>query len=157
VSRQDAPHLLREVSGDFAVEVSVLPASDEKPRIGGLLLWGGKNAFLRLEYGNWEKNEVGMLCYLDEEEQLVGRGFLPPGEDGSIRLRLERSGSEIYGYCSADGIDWCRCGKVEFPADDPIQVGIHAISNIDRTIYCGSYKEGTATVFRYFWIVIFCM
>ena len=34
--------------------------------------------------------------------------------------------------------------------EDPIQVGIHAIGMIDRTIYCGAYKEGTATVLREF-------
>ncbi|MEK7396664.1 MAG: hypothetical protein AAB116_06975 [Candidatus Poribacteria bacterium] len=27
---------------------------------------------------------------------------------------------------------------------------IHAIGMIDRTIYCGEYKEGTATLFRNF-------
>ena len=36
------------------------------------------------------------------------------------------------------------------PMEDPIQMGIHAIGMIDRTIYCGEYKEGTATVFRNF-------
>ena len=36
------------------------------------------------------------------------------------------------------------------PMEDPIQMGIHAIGMIDRTIYYGAYKEGTATVFRKF-------
>jgi hypothetical protein len=34
--------------------------------------------------------------------------------------------------------------------EDPIQVGIHAMGTFDRTIHCGAYKEGTATVFRKF-------
>jgi len=34
--------------------------------------------------------------------------------------------------------------------DDPIQLGICAIGMIDRTIYCGAYPDGTATVFRDF-------
>jgi len=114
------------------------------------LLWGGKDAFLRLEKSHWGRNEVALLGYLDGEFIIGGRGFLLPGEDGSIRLRLERSGTEISGYCSADGENWFACGKITLPMEDPIQAGIHAIGMIDRSIYCGAYKEGTATMFRNF-------
>jgi hypothetical protein len=31
-----------------------------------------------------------------------------------------------------------------------MQVGIHAIGMIDRTIYCGEYREGIVKVFRNF-------
>jgi hypothetical protein len=61
---------MREISGDFAVEVCVSAVSDEKPQMGGLLVWKDKDNY--------------------------------------------------------------------------------AIGTIDRTIYCGAYKEGTATVFRGF-------
>jgi hypothetical protein len=34
--------------------------------------------------------------------------------------------------------------------DDPIQVGIYANGMINRTVYCGEYREGSATLFRNF-------
>ena len=71
-------------------------------------------------------------------------------KDQGVHLRLERSGGEFTSYCSIDGENWFTCGKMTLPMEDPIQVGIHAIGMIDRTIYCGAYKEGTATVFRDF-------
>jgi hypothetical protein len=49
-----------------------------------------------------------------------------------------------------DGENWFTCGTMALPMEEPIQIGIHAIGMIDRTIYCGAYKEGTATVFRRF-------
>ena len=53
-------------------------------------------------------------------------------------------------YYSLDGENWLTCGKMTLPMEDSIQAGIYAIGMINRTIYCGSYKEGTATVFRNF-------
>jgi hypothetical protein len=48
--RQEAPHLLREVEGDFLVEVRVrvrpVPRPDEGCCLAGLLLVGGGNAAL---------------------------------------------------------------------------------------------------------------
>jgi len=36
------------------------------------------------------------------------------------------------------------------PAEDPLQVGVCAIGNIDRTAYHGAYPEGTAIRFETF-------
>ena len=44
----------------------------------------------------------------------------------------------------------CNSSEMTLLMKDPIQVVIHAIGMIDRTIYCGEYREGTATVFRNF-------
>ncbi|MBM3212087.1 tetratricopeptide repeat protein, partial [Candidatus Poribacteria bacterium] len=146
--RQDAPRILREFSGDFALEVSVLPVSDEKPQIGGILVWKDKDNFLMFENGSREKREIFMSCYADKKWHIGGRGYLPGNEE--INLRLERLGNQFSGYCSTDGKSWMLCGKLEFPAGDSVQVGLHAIGMIDRTIYCGEYREGTGTLFRNF-------
>jgi hypothetical protein len=45
---------------------------------------------------------------------------------------------------------WLTVGPVEFPVEDPVQVGLHAIGNIDRTIYPGAYPDGTAIRFESF-------
>ena len=71
-------------------------------------------------------------------------------DDEEIHLRLERIGERFVAYCSVDGENWLTCGQLILPLDDAIQLGIHAIGMIDRTVYCGSFKEGTATLFRGF-------
>ena len=67
-----------------------------------------------------------------------------------VHLRMERVGDEFSAYCNADRENWFSCGTMTLPLDDPIQLGICAIGMIDRTIYCGAYPDGTATVFRDF-------
>jgi len=143
-----APRLMRDTSGNFAVEVNVSPAANDKPHIGGLLIWKDKYNFLRFDMGEYGPCAVRLQGYVDGEHQVAGRGLLP--SSGETSLRLEHSGDEFTSYCSADGENWFTCGKITMPVDDPIQIGIHAIGMIDRTIYCGAYKEGTATVFRNF-------
>ena len=88
--------------------------------------------------------------YINKEERMVGRGLLPASDGNETYLRLERSEDEFTSYCSIDGENWFTCGKMILPLEDPVQVGIHAIGMIDRTIYCGEYKEGAATLFHNF-------
>jgi len=148
-TNNSAPRLTREVAGDFAVETIVSPVSDEKPQIGGILLWKDKSNFLRLERGNWGKKTVSYAGYVDGKPYNCSHGFLSYAGD-DIYLRLERSGSKFHAYCNSDGKKWLSCGEIELQAEDPIQVGIYAYGMIDRHIYCGSFKEGTATLFRKF-------
>jgi hypothetical protein len=65
-------------------------------------------------------------------------------------LRLERLGSRVHALCSADGRDWFTVGRDEFPIEDPLEVGLHAIGAIDRTVHHGAYPEGTAIRFESF-------
>jgi len=145
-----APRFMREIAGDFASEICVLPASDDKPMMGGLLVWQDKDNFLRFDIGSLGPDEVRLYGYINGEQQIVGRGLLHRQTLQTTYLRLERSGDEFSAYCSEDGERWFTCGMVTLPLEDPIKIGIHAIGMIDRTIYCGAYKEGTATVFRGF-------
>jgi len=151
-----APRLIREISGDFAVEVCVSSASDEKPRMGGLLVWKDRDNFLRFEKGVHGQHEVRLHGYVGGKYQIAGRGLLSStggqsvARDEAVHLRLERTGEHFSAYCSVDGENWLTCGKLALLLADPIQIGIHAIGMIDRTIYCGSFKEGTATLFRGF-------
>jgi len=145
-----APRLIRRISGDFAAEICISPASDDKPQIGGLLVWKDKDNFLRFEKGVHGRNEIRLEGYVDGEYRLAGRGILVADEDQEIHLRLKRSGDVFTSYCGTDGENWFTYGKETLPMEDPIQVGIHAIGMINRTIYCGEYKEGTATIFRNF-------
>ena len=80
-------------------------------------------------------------------------GRKAPGQDegsGRVFLRLERSGAQVAALCSADGVRWFTVGSVAFPVEDSLQVGVHAIGAIDRTIYHGAYADGTAIRFESF-------
>jgi class 3 adenylate cyclase/tetratricopeptide (TPR) repeat protein len=145
-----APRLVYEMPRDFVAEVIIGSVSEDKPQVGGLLIWKDKDNFIRFEKGTYGKREMRMMGYVNGKDQIAGRGLLPASENDETYLRLERSGDEFTSYCSVNGENWFTCGKMTLPMEDPIQVGIHAIGMIDRTIYCGEYKEGTATLFRNF-------
>jgi hypothetical protein len=86
-----------------------------------------------------------------ERRRSPGRAV--PGTDESsprVFLRLERIGGRVSALCSADGVKWFTVGSVEFPTQDAVQVGVHAIGSIDRTIYHGAYANGTAIRFESF-------
>lgn len=142
-----APRLLRAVSGDFAVQMVCHPVSAEKPAIGGLLLWKDRRNFLRLDRGTRGQAEISFQGCLGSKDVILGRGRLPAER---VFLRLERLGSRLNALCSADGQSWFTVGHVEFPVKDPLEVGVHAIGNIDRTIYPGAYPEGIAIRFEAF-------
>ncbi|MBM3213269.1 DUF1349 domain-containing protein, partial [Candidatus Poribacteria bacterium] len=144
----NVPRLMQEFSGNFAVEVCVSPVSDQKPQMGGLLIWKDEGNFLHLETGVFGKNEIHFNACINWEGKSIGRGILP--DNSGAFLRIERTGDRFYAYCSIDRKNWMTCGSLDFHLEDPIQVGIHAMGMIDRTIYCDAFKEGTGTLFREF-------
>jgi predicted ATPase/DNA-binding SARP family transcriptional activator len=145
-----APRMLRMAPGDLVIQTICVPVSDEQPTIGGLLLWMGKENYLRLDRGVFGKQDVSLMGCLDNADIVIGRGRLY-GDSGHVYLRLERSGGRVNAYCSADDKQWFTVGQVAFP-EGSVQVGVHAIGNIDRTIYHGAYPEGTAIRFESFWM-----
>ena len=94
----NAPRLMRKMSKDFAVEVCMSQACDEKPQMGGLLVWKDRDNFLRFEKGVHGQDEVRLHGYVDGKYQVAGRGLLcrcsasVPARDEGIHLRLEREG-----------------------------------------------------------------
>ena len=141
----DAPRLLRWISGDFAIETQI--AIDEDiPAVGGLLVWKDIDNFIRFEKGMRGRNNIELSGNVNDTGNFFGRGMLV---SDTIYMRIERIGDTLSAYCSKDGENWLTCGQVEFPVDDPIQIGVHAIGNI------GAQKGNmldmsTATRFDYF-------
>jgi hypothetical protein len=84
---------------------------------------------------------------LENQDILIGRGHL---RSERIFLRLERVGEWVHAFCSADGENWFTVGRIEFPVEEPLQVGLHAIGHIDRGVYHGDYLDGTAIRFESF-------
>ena len=142
-----APRLLQPVSGAFAVQTICALASEERPSIGGILLWRDKENYLRVDRGTRGKHEVSFQGCLENKDVIIGRGHLPSER---IFLRLERREGRVNGLCSADGKEWFTMGYATFPEKGPLEVGLHAIGAIDRTIYPGAYPEGTAIRFESF-------
>jgi adenylate cyclase len=142
-----APRVLQPALGEFAAQTLCAPVSPDRPALGGLLLWKDETNYLRLDRGTRGKHEISFCGCLDNRDLLFGRGRLP-GE--RVFLRLERIGSRVSALCSADGGAWFAVGCVEFPAEDPVAVGLNAIGSIDRTLYPGAYPDGTAIRFERF-------
>jgi hypothetical protein len=147
-----APRLLRPAAGDLAVQAACVPGMEDRPTIGGLLLWKDKQTFLRLERGYFDRRDILFRGEIDGQGTIVGRGLLSGTAEDSkrIHLRLERSGDRVSAFCSADGQHWYTAGTVTFPVHDPVQVGVYAIGDIDRSAYHGAYPEGTAIRFASF-------
>jgi DNA-binding SARP family transcriptional activator len=144
---RSAPRLLRSLSGSVAIQAVCSRTSGAEPAIGGLLLWKDERNYLRLDRGTRGEFEISFSGCVADQEVLIGRGWLPHEQ---VTLRLERHRAVVRAVCSADGQSWFTVGHVEFPVEDPLEVGVHAIGSIDRTIYPGAYSEGTAIRFEAF-------
>jgi regulation of enolase protein 1 (concanavalin A-like superfamily) len=142
-----APRLVRPVSGDFAVETICAIATEEKPAIGGLLLWKDRHNYLRLTWGAYGMHQLVFGGCIAKEDLIIGRGRLPTER---ILLRLERRSSRVNALCSVDGESWFTVGHSEFPVEDPVEVGLHAIGSINRILYPGAHPEGSAIRFESF-------
>ena len=72
-------------------------------------------------------------------------------ENGKESLSLSEGTTLSFSILlSADGQGWFTVGHIDFPVQDPVQAGLHAIGMIDRTVYHGAYPEGTAIRFESF-------
>ncbi len=150
-----APRVLRSARGDWIVQTACGPVHDGQfPDLGGLLIWVDAQNYLSLLQGVDGTREVSFWGCLDRSDLFVGRGRLSPGEaldlTEPVHLRLERAGERVRALCSVEGVDWYTVGEATFPIADPVEVGLVAIGDLDRTIYAGAYPEGTAIRFQSF-------
>jgi hypothetical protein len=137
------PRLLQEISGDFAAEAKIKAASNDLPSVGGLWVWEDRENSIRFERGMDLENEISFSARVQGERNCLGRSMLA---SDVLHLRMERMGDTFSAYCSGDGVNWLTCGEVKFPAEDPIQVGIHAIGGVGLR----GGDMATATRFDYF-------
>ena len=142
-----APRLVQTAEGDFVMQTRCQPAMTDRPGIGGLLIWQDEENYLRLDIGTRGPHEVSFSGRLASSDVTIGRGRLPAA---GTRLRLERAGSRVRSLCSAEGEVWFTAGESEFPVEGPLEVGVHAIGDIDRIVYPGAFPNGTAIRFDEF-------
>ncbi|MBM3210970.1 DUF1349 domain-containing protein [Candidatus Poribacteria bacterium] len=136
----NAPRLMQEIWGDFAIETKMASAGQETPTIDGLLIWKDSDNFIRFDKGMLGTNEIGLSGNIDGNWDHFGRGMLI---SDTIYMRIEKIGDILSAYCSKDGESWLTCGEVSFPVEGPVQAGIHAIS----------YWIATTSRFDYFWVL----
>jgi hypothetical protein len=119
-----APRILRSLSpvlsaaegGDWVAQTACVPATKEKPALGGLLLWKDRRNYLRLDRGVTGEHEILFMGCLGNRDILIGRGRLESanqrvsGSSGQVFLRLERVGDRVNALCSADGENWFTVG-----------------------------------------------
>ncbi|MCX5748626.1 MAG: AAA family ATPase [Candidatus Saganbacteria bacterium] len=142
-----APRILRLAEGNFAIQTVCIPVSEDKPTIGGILIWKDKDNYLRLDRGTRGKYEINFSGFIINQYLTFGRGRLVSDR---IFLRLERIDNTVNALCSPDENEWFTVGHVEFLVDDPVEIGLFAIGMIDRTIYHGAFPDGTAIMFESF-------
>ncbi len=118
-----APRLLRQVSGDLALETDLVDIEAEQCQIGGLLLWVSGDMYLSFAKRFSQTNEMRLEACRQGRWEIIGRGWMPGSQ---IRLRLERKGGSVLALCSNDGREWKSCGEASFPTNDPIWVGFYA-------------------------------
>ncbi len=143
-----APRFMRAVRGDFAAEVTCAVGEQDRPAMGGLVLWEDARNFLRLAWGTQGHDTLDLMGSLDGCDLYLGRGCLP--SEGRMVLRLVRAGSTVRALCSVDSRKWFTVSRVEFPLGDSLEVGVFATGMLQRWAFPGAYPNGTAIRFEKF-------
>jgi len=149
---RSAPRLLRQATSNVVVQTVCGPALDDRPSIGGLLMWKDDRNYLRLDVGTFGRRQVALLGCLDDRDVVIGRGLLPGGGSEQVVLRLDHVDGEVRAFCRVAGDgqgQWYTVGQTVF-VEGQLQAGVYAIGNIDRTIYRSAYPAGAAIRFESF-------
>ncbi len=141
----DAPRMLQEISGDFALEVKLTSVGGQRSEHGGILVWKTDWRFLRLDKTSTLhafRGDIRFEAHIQKICNVIGRG-----KQTSVMsfLRLERIGHQFHAYCSVDGQNWQSCGTTTVVMRDPVMVGMHAL--------CPGNTPPTTTRFDYFKII----
>jgi regulation of enolase protein 1 (concanavalin A-like superfamily) len=139
--RMNAPRLLRDVEGDFVVQVRVggdftpsngSTTTERVPFVGaGLVLMNGDNTYIRLEraalryasgvktYSNWELRKDGKWEKSGTITEL-------PLTAKTTYLRLERKGDKLIGSVSEDGKTWKDMDPITIELPAKVKLGVAA-------------------------------
>jgi regulation of enolase protein 1 (concanavalin A-like superfamily) len=144
----DAPRVMQEVEGDFAVEVRVRRFLRPKPKSavnpanpvsyvsGGLLIWQDEKNFIRFQRAaNGDSKFVGTFGQYFADGQMIALSRIElPDED--THLRIERRQGRFALSQSADGKTWTAVrpkGK-DLSLPSRVKVGVFAMNATNRQI-----------------------
>jgi WD40 repeat protein/regulation of enolase protein 1 (concanavalin A-like superfamily) len=153
VGKMNAPRVLRDVEGDFRVEVRIGgDFTSDAVLMAGLLLMVDEKNYLRLERGRFAGKPH---CFWELRRD--GRRL----EDSSITtiptfegyLRMERRGNTLAGLHSVDGHAWTQLKRLEIDLPAKVKVGVAAISTSASSPFAPTFdsfglKQGTFEMVR---------
>ena len=160
ISDLSAPRVLRDVEGDFSIQVEVSgdfnphPFSTVYPKGkayngAGLLLWVNEDLFVRLERNIWIQAPGVANCHPPLFEVMV-KGAPTGTSPGSVPanffsssatwFRLSRSGNTVSGALSHDGVSWVACGTHTLALPAKVSVGVAAV-NTSRKPFRAEFEE----------------
>jgi regulation of enolase protein 1 (concanavalin A-like superfamily) len=138
--RTNAPRMLREVDGDFRVQVKVCgdihpPAAGSMPgrlsyQAGGILLWSDERNYVRFERAAFNRDGK-ITTYAALESRVngkhggVGTWSIP---DRDTYLRLERHGNQLRAFVSTDGELGHSQKNIDIDLPPKVQVGVAAVN-----------------------------
>lgn len=142
-----APRILRSIKLDFSMQVLSLPNHDHRPSLGGLVIWQNSNRFLCLIRGQFGPNDVTVYGCEDSVPFVWGQVRIC-GE--MLYLKIAREGEHFIAYCGRDGEKWICVGRGDLGLADEVKVGMFASGDMDRLVYPGTHRAGTAMKFTQF-------
>jgi regulation of enolase protein 1 (concanavalin A-like superfamily) len=136
----NSPRLLRDVEGDFVVEVRVggkfVPSlaattSERVPFVGaGLVVMADDKNYVRLERAALRRGEVQTYAnwelWRDGKWELAGTVSACPLKEKQTYLRLERKGDRLLASVSEDGKKWTELPAQELKLPAKVKVGVAA-------------------------------
>ena len=133
----NAPRVMHEVTGDFTIQVRVVPDFRLKGQStitgrpvfcsAGLLLWSSEKDYVRLERAMYVQPQQPVKDYMSFDRRKAGRWVVnrnrPPVNRSakSWQLRLERRGDIVTGAIRGDGEEWSPPQELQI-ADFPEKV-----------------------------------
>ncbi len=146
IGKTNAPRVLRELDGDFSVEVKVSGAFPTDPRClvegrwpyhgAGLLVWQDDRNYVRLERAHMHLPSGLWRCYPAWEMRQDGkmvRAWQP--SDGLLDeakpayLRIVRKAEVLTGSYSQDAKDWRELPPLQVDFGRRMRVGVEALQN----------------------------
>jgi hypothetical protein len=99
------PRIVREVDGDFDVQVHVRGEFTEEYQSGVLIAYKSPQEYFSVKSGSgrYRVKEVGTTVMT---RSVIKGGAHQPRKSGSNWIRLQRIGDELASYYSDDGKDW---------------------------------------------------
>jgi len=137
----NGPRLVREVEGDFSIQVKVLKyplptgnATGKYPFVSaGLLVWNDDKEFFRME-----RSAVGTPPFAyaagilnGTDTPLQGTPFRQLTDDDTF-VRVERKGKKLtFSVRTADESEWTELVSDTFELPAKLHVGVHAVNTVD--------------------------
>jgi cytochrome c len=124
-STNDAPKILQTVSGDFTVFTKVDADFSVSGGHAGLLVYVDDSHFMRLERRDGQKIQLGGK----DGGEFIYDQFTLPSNVNPTYLKLEKTGTTISGYWSADGVTWNLLSWTEpFTGSGQVYVGLFVLT-----------------------------